>query len=144
VRCFTATYVNKKFQHGAFILPTLPLHLAELSKGFQAGSFNSAQMKASIELCINKLSDAAAKPELKANCEKFDSELGEVRTPDGLADSCVSTAMAFWKGTEKLANWSSPYTTRETGVNLPTTGVSFCLASLEECMSSALENDKAK
>ena len=32
-------------------------------------------MKASVELCINKLSDAAAKPELKANCDKFDSEL---------------------------------------------------------------------
>jgi len=33
-----------------------------------------AQMKASVELCINKLSDATAKFELKANCEKFDSE----------------------------------------------------------------------
>jgi len=46
-------------------------------------------MKASVELCINKLSDAAAKSELKANCEKLDSELGELRTLDGLADSCV-------------------------------------------------------
>jgi len=32
-------------------------------------------MKASVELCINMLSDAAAKSELNANCEKFDSEL---------------------------------------------------------------------
>jgi len=37
-------------------------------------------MKASAELCINKLSCAAAKSEL-AKCEKFDSELGELKTP---------------------------------------------------------------
>ena len=36
---------------------------------------NFAQKKAFVELCINKLSDAAAKFELKTNCEKFDSEL---------------------------------------------------------------------
>jgi len=60
-------------------------------------------MKASVELCINKLSDAAAKSELKANCEKFDSEFGELGTPDGLTDSCVSSGMAFWKSTERLA-----------------------------------------
>jgi len=58
-------------------------------------------MKASIELCINKLSDAAAKSKPKANCEKFDSELGELRTPDGLT---VSSGMAFYQGTERLAN----------------------------------------
>jgi len=40
------------------------------------GCFNFAQMKASVELCINKLSDATAKSGLKAYCEKFDSELG--------------------------------------------------------------------
>jgi len=61
-------------------------------------------VKASVELCINKLSDAAAKSELKVNCEKSDSELGELRTPDGLADSCVSSGTAFWKGDERLAN----------------------------------------
>jgi len=61
-------------------------------------------MKASAELCINKLSDAAAKSELKANCEKFDSELGEFGMLDGLADSCVSSGMAFWKGAESLGN----------------------------------------
>jgi len=42
--------------------------------------FNFAQMKISVELCINKLPGAAAKSELKANCEKFDSKLGERRT----------------------------------------------------------------
>ena len=41
-------------------------------------------MKDSVELCINKLSYAAAKSEC-------DSELGELKTPDGLADSCVSS-----------------------------------------------------
>jgi len=89
VRCLTATSENKKFQHGTFLLSTLPAPLAELSKGFQTRCFGFAQMKASVELCIDKLSDAAAKSELKANCDKFDNEFGELRTPDGLADSCV-------------------------------------------------------
>jgi len=104
VRCFTATYKNKKFQYGAFLLPTLAPHLTELSKVFQAGCFDLARVKASVELCINKLCDAAAKSELKGNCEKFDSGLGELGTPDDLADSCVSSGMAFWKGAERLAN----------------------------------------
>jgi len=42
-------------------------HLTELSKVFRSGCFNLAQMKASVELCIIQLSDAAAKCELKAN-----------------------------------------------------------------------------
>jgi len=71
-------------------------------------------MKASVELCISNLSDAPAKFELKANFEKFASGLGERRPSDDLADSCVSSGMAFWKGTERLANRSSPYTKRET------------------------------
>ena len=78
MRCFTATYENKKLQCGAFFLLTLPPHLAELRKVFQAGCFDLAQMKASVELRINKLSDAAAKSNLKANCEKFDRELGNL------------------------------------------------------------------
>jgi len=62
-------------------------------------------MKASMKLFINnKLSDAAAQSELKANCEKSHSELGELRTPNGLADPCVSSSIVFWKGTERLAN----------------------------------------
>jgi len=61
-------------------------------------------VKASVELCINKLSYAAAKPELKANCEKFVSDLGELGKLDGLADSCVSSDIAFWKVAEILAN----------------------------------------
>ena len=64
----------------------MPPHLAELSKVFQAGYFTFPQVKASVELRINKLSDAAAKSELKGNCEKFGSGLGELGTPDGLAD----------------------------------------------------------
>ena len=61
-------------------------------------------MKTFVELYINKLSDAAVKSELKANCEKFDSELGERGTLDGLGDSCVSSGTAFSKGAESLAN----------------------------------------
>jgi len=61
-------------------------------------------MKASVELCINKLSDAASKSELKANYEDFDGESGELRTLDGLAYSCVSSGMSFWKGIETLEN----------------------------------------
>jgi len=50
-------------------------------------------MKDSVELCINKLFYAAAESELKTNCEKFDSELGELRTPDGLADRVCQVGM---------------------------------------------------
>jgi len=110
VRCFTATYNNKQFQHGAFLLSTLVPDLTELRKGFQAVCFDFARVKASVELCINKLSDAAAKSELKVNCEKFDTELEKLRTLDSLADSCVSSGMAFWKSTERLANCSFQYT----------------------------------
>ena len=80
MRCFTATCENDKFQHGAFLLSTLAFPLTELSKVFQAGYFDFAQMKFSVELCVNKLYDAAAESELEANCEKFDSKLGELRT----------------------------------------------------------------
>jgi len=37
VRCFTATYENKNFQHAAFPLSTLAPHPKELSKVIQAG-----------------------------------------------------------------------------------------------------------
>jgi len=79
-------------------------HLTELSKVFQAGCFDLAQVKASAELCTNKLYDAPDKSELKANCKKFDSGLGELGKLDDLADLCVSSGMAFWKGAERLAN----------------------------------------
>jgi len=69
VRYFTPTYENKKFKQAAFLLSTLAPHLTEWSKIFQAGCFNFAQMKNSIELCISKLSDASAKSEIKPNCE---------------------------------------------------------------------------
>jgi len=54
-------------------------------------------VKASVELCINKFSDTAAKSELEASCEKFGSELRKLGTLDGFADSCVSSGMAFWR-----------------------------------------------
>jgi len=76
VRCFIASCENKKFQHATFLLSTLAPHLTKLSKVFQAGYFNLVHMKDSVDLCINKLSDAAVISEFKANCEKFDSELG--------------------------------------------------------------------
>ena len=72
---FPATYEDKKFQHGAFLCQHW--HLTELSKVFQLGCFAVAQVKASVELCINKLSDAAVKSELKSNCEKY--ELGNLQ-----------------------------------------------------------------
>jgi len=56
-----------------------------------------AQVKASVELCINKLYGAAAESEFKADCEQFGSELGELGKLGDLADSCVSSGMAFWK-----------------------------------------------
>ena len=119
---FYCDFWKQEFQHGAFVLSPLPPHLTELSKVFQAGCFDFVQMKASVELYINKLFGTAAKSELKTNCEKFDSELRELRMPDGLADSYVSSGMACWKGTKRVTNWSSTYTNWETGVNEPTTG----------------------
>jgi len=95
---------TKNFNMVLSFLSTLTPHLTELNKVFQAVCFNFAQMKAYIKLCINKLPDAPGKSELEANCEKFDRELEELRTPDGSADSCVSSVMAFWMGTERLAN----------------------------------------
>jgi len=58
-------------------------------QSFSGGCFNLVQMKASAELCINKLSDAAAKSKLKVDWERFARKLEEFRTPDGLADSCA-------------------------------------------------------
>jgi len=69
--CFTATCENKKIHYGAFLFLTLLSRLTELSKVFQAGCFNVAQMKASVELCTAKLSDAAAKTQLKADWERI-------------------------------------------------------------------------
>jgi len=103
VRCFTATYENQILQHGAFLLSTLAPHQTELSKVFQVLCFDLAQVKSSVELCINKLSDAAAKSELKANCEMFDSELGSSERWIFWLPR-VSSGMAFWKGAERLAN----------------------------------------
>jgi len=76
------------FHYGASFIPTLLPHLTELSEVFQAGCFNLAQMKASVEveLCINKFSDAAAKSKLKSDWERFKSKF---RTLDGLTDSCA-------------------------------------------------------
>ena len=122
-------------------MSTLAPHLTELSKVFQAECFNFAQIKDSAELCINKLSDAAAKSELETNCEKFGCELGELITPDGLVDSRVSSDMVFYKGTERLANWPFPYTKREAGVCEPTTTASPFLVSQEECMPRWSENN---
>jgi len=125
VQCafFTVTYENKKRQRGAFLLSTLPHHLAELSKVFQAVCFNLAQMKASVELCISKLSNAADKSELIANCEKFDSEVWELRL---VWLSRVCQVSWRFEGHRKIgSNSSSAYTTRETGANAPTTEVSL-------------------
>jgi len=62
-----------------------------------------------------------------------------------LADSCVSSGLVFWKGTERLANWvvhpgSSSHIRRET----ETTEVSPPLAYLEKCISNVLKKDAAK
>jgi len=56
---------KQKIQHDAFFLSALALHLTKLSNVDQAGCFDFAQVKASVELRINKLSDAAANPRLK-------------------------------------------------------------------------------
>ena len=65
-------------------------------------------MKASVELCINKLSDVAAKSGLKANCEKSESELGELWTPGGLTDSRVSNGNGVLEGHRKIGKLIIP------------------------------------
>jgi len=104
VRCFTATNENKKIQHGAFLLSLLTLDLTKLNNVFDSGCFHLAQVKASVELCIHKISDAAAKSEFKANFQKFDSELGELGTLVGLVDSCVKWhgVLEGWRKISKL------------------------------------------
>ena len=69
------------------------------SKGFQAGLFNFAQMKASVDLCINKLSDAAAKSEIKAMAKILAVNLGYLE-----CRMVWLHIVAFWKGTERLAD----------------------------------------
>jgi len=107
---FTVICENKKFHHGAFLFSTLLFHLTELSTIFQKGCFNFAQMKASVEPCINKLSDSdtAAKPELKSDCKRFKSELGEHRTPDDLADLCVKWHACVLEGHRKIGKLTIP------------------------------------
>ena len=48
--------VKKKISYGTFLLPKLAPHLTELSKVFQAECFDFAQVKASVERCITKVS----------------------------------------------------------------------------------------
>jgi len=139
--CFTATCENEKFQHGAFLLSTLASPLTELSNVFQVGYFDFAQMTSSVELCINKLYDAAAKSEFEANCEKFDSELGELGTLDDSAASCVSSGMACWKSAESFSKFNVPIHKRETRVKEPTTAASLCFVSQEECMPRCQESN---
>jgi len=55
----------------------------------------------------------------------------------------VSSGIAIWKGTEILANLSSSHTTRETGGNAATTGVSLYLAS-EEVHAKFVTKDNAR
>ena len=76
---------------------------------------NFAQKKSSVELCINKLSDAAAKSELKANFEKFDSELWELRTKPctcesyapGQVEKCRSTPSPGQSPPNRVLNLTS-------------------------------------
>jgi len=50
-------------------------HRTELSKVFQAGCFDFARVKESVELCINISSlIPLLNPSFNANCEQFDSE----------------------------------------------------------------------
>jgi len=94
--------LKNKFQHGAYLFVDIATSPDRSEQSFQAGCSNFAQMKISIKLCINKLSDAASKSSFKLIAKSL--WIGELGTPDGLADSCVSSVMAFWNGTERLTN----------------------------------------
>jgi len=88
--------IKQKISTWRFLFVNIGTSPDKTEQSYSSRMFDFAQVKASVELCINKLSDAAAKFELKANCEKFDSELEDLGTLDGLADSRVSSCMAFW------------------------------------------------
>jgi len=82
-------------------LSTLVPHLTELSKVFQAVCFDFAQVKASAKLCINMLSDAAVKSELKLIAKSFMVNSGNLkRRMVWLTHVCQVSGMAFWKGAE--------------------------------------------
>jgi len=57
--------LKNKFQHGAFLFVDLATSPDRSEQSFQAECSNFAQMKISIKLCINKLSDAAGKSSFK-------------------------------------------------------------------------------
>ena len=56
--------LKNKFQHGAFLFVDLATSPDRSEQSFQAECSNFAQMKISIKLCINKLSDVAGKSKL--------------------------------------------------------------------------------
>ena len=56
--------LTNKFQHGAYLFVDIATSPDRSEQSFQAGCSTFAQMKISIKLCINKLSDAAGKSEL--------------------------------------------------------------------------------
>ena len=106
-------------------MSTLAPHLTELSKVFQAVCFDFAQVEASVELCINKLSDATVKSELKITCEKFDSELGNL---ERWMVWLIRVCQLAWRF-ERVPKDSKLFvlnTNRETGVNESTTAASLC------------------
>jgi len=65
-------------------------------------------MKTSVELHITKLSDAAAKSELEADWESFENELGELRTPHGLADRLRVKWHGVLEGHRKVGKLINP------------------------------------
>jgi len=58
-----------------------------------------------------------------------------------LADSCASSGLAFWKSTEKFANWGKLRwtTARKTGKNAPNTKAPFSIDLLDNCMLRSLK-----
>ena len=121
-----------KIKNSLWCFPiTLLPHLTELSIVFQAGCFNLAHMKASVELCMNKLSDGAAKSELKADWERFESELWELRTPDGLADSVRVKWHGGLQGHRMVGKLIIPIHRKGNRSEASTALASLSLASLE-------------
>jgi len=65
--CTVSMRLKNTISTWCFRFAILAPHLTELSKVFQTVCFDLAQVKTSVELCINKFSDAAAKSEIIAN-----------------------------------------------------------------------------
>jgi len=70
--------VKTKISLWCFAFANIATSPDRTEQSFSGAIFQRSTDEASVELCINRLSDATAKSELKADWETFESKLGEL------------------------------------------------------------------